>query len=148
MKSLLIPNIAQLVQVEQTPRDAVRGADMAQLPIMEHCYLLAQGDKIKAFGPMSEAPATADSVIDAQGGMVLPSYCDGHTHIVYAGSREHEFIDKIRGLSYEEIAKRGGGILNSAKRRNETPEDELYQQEEARTAEMISLGTGPGENTR
>ena len=142
MKSLLITNIAQLVQVEQTPRDAVRGADMAQLPIMEHCYLLAQGDKIKAFGPMSEAPATADSVIDAQGGMVLPSYCDGHTHIVYAGSREHEFIDKIRGLSYEEIAKRGGGILNSAKRLHETSEDELYQQSEARIYEMISYGTG------
>lgn len=142
MSTLLIKNIGQLVQAETTPRPRVCGEEMSCLPIVHNAYLLCEGDTIKAFGEMSDAPATADTVIDAKGRFVLPSFCDSHTHIVYAGSREHEFIDKINGLSYEEIARRGGGILNSAKLLHQTSEDELYRQALVRVKEMIHFGTG------
>lgn len=138
----LIENIGRLVQVENKIRPCVAGADMSILPEIENAYLLIEGEVIKAFGPMSESPAEADQIIDADGRFVMPSFCDGHTHIVYAGSREHEFIDKINGLSYEEIAKRGGGILNSAKLLHETSEDDLYNQALERVNEMIAFGTG------
>ena len=122
MKTLVI-NIKQLVQVEEQPRKWVAGADMAQLGVIDNAYLLVDGDRIEAFGKMEDLDlesvyACNDTVkeIDATGRLVLPSYCDSHTHLVYAGSREIEYIDKIRGLSYEEIARRGGGILNSAER--------------------------------
>lgn len=138
----LFENIGRLVQVEKEIRPFVAGADMNILPEIENAYLLVEDDKIKAFGPMSESPSDADAVIDLDGRYVLPSFCDGHTHIVYAGSREHEFIDKINGLSYEEIAKRGGGILNSAQRLHDTSEDSLYEQALMRVNEMIGFGTG------
>ena len=142
--TILIQNIKKLVQVEETPRKWVTGADMASLNTIDNAYLLMQDGVIKDFGNMDSVPKIHQSaqVIDAKGKMVFPSYCDSHTHLVYAGSREIEYVDKIRGLSYEEIAKRGGGILNSAKLLHNTPEDELYNQSLQRVNEIISLGTG------
>ena len=121
----LIKNIGRLIQTENEIRPYVAGESMNVLPEIENAFLLIEDEVIKSFGKMENAPSTADEVIDVKGRYVLPSFCDGHTHIVYAGSREHEFIDKINGLSYEEIAKRGGGILNSAERLHNTSEDEL-----------------------
>lgn len=139
----LIKNIKELVQVERQPRLRVCGKDMAQMETIKNAYLIIEDDKFAAFGPMSELKEqNADTVIDATGRMVLPSFCDSHTHLVYAGSREIEYIDKIRGLSYEEIAKRGGGILNSAKRVQEASEEQLYEDAMKRLEQMISFGTG------
>jgi imidazolonepropionase len=141
---MLIKNIKKLVQVEESPRNWVAGADMAKLNTIDNAYLLIENGEIKDFGTMDNAPKVSQSVqiIDAKGKMVFPSFCDSHTHLVYAGSREIEYVDKIRGLSYEEIAKRGGGILNSAKLLHNTSEDELYNQSLQRVNEIISLGTG------
>ena len=139
----LIKNIKELVQVERQPKLRVCGKDMAQMETIKNAYLIIEDDKFAAFGPMSELKEqNADTVIDATGRMVLPSFCDSHTHLVYAGSREIEYIDKIRGLSYEEIAKRGGGILNSAKRVPEASEEQLYEDAMKRLEQMISFGTG------
>jgi len=144
---LLIKNIRELYQVEEKPRMMVCGKEMASLPYIKDAYLLMEDEFIASFGPMSSLSPTleADEVIDAKGKIVIPAFCDSHTHIVYAGSRELEFIDRINGLSYEEIAQRGGGILHSAKRLHETTEDELYEQALVRVNEMISLGTGAAE---
>ena len=141
---ILIQNIKKLVQVEETPREWVAGADMASLNTIDNAFLLMQDGVIEDFGTMENVPKVDQTaqVIDATGKMVFPSYCDSHTHIVYAGSREIEYVDKIKGLSYEEIAKRGGGILNSAKLLHNTSEDELYNQSLQRVNEIISLGTG------
>ena len=129
--------------MERQPRLRVCGKDMAQMETIKNAYLIIEDDKFAAFGPMSELKEqNADTVIDATGRMVLPSFCDSHTHLVYAGSREIEYIDKIRGLSYEEIAKRGGGILNSAKRVQEASEEQLYEDAMRRLEQMISFGTG------
>ncbi len=114
---------------------------MSQIGILPDAFLLIDNDRIEAFGSMAEMPA-ADNYIDAEQGYVLPSFCDSHTHIVYAGSRDGEFIDKINGLSYEDIAQRGGGILNSADLLHNTSEDELYRQSMERVNEMIGKGTG------
>lgn len=146
LRMLLITNIKKLVQVEDTPRIIVAGKDMASLNTIDNAYLLIEDDKIADFGTMENLPehlkAANIEQIDATDRMVFPSFCDSHTHLVYAGNREIEYIDKIRGLSYEEIAKRGGGILNSAKRLHDTSEEELYDQSLARINEIISLGTG------
>ena len=118
---------------------------MAQLGTIDDAWLLVDGERISSFGEMrclDEATAGADYVVDAQGGMVLPSWCDPHTHRVYAGSREGEFVDKIRGMSYEEIAKRGGGILNSADLLHTLTEESLYEQAVKRAREMMLKGTG------
>jgi len=141
---VVITNIKKLVQVEETPRAKVCGAAMDSLACIDDAFLLIENGLIKDFGPMEQMPEVGANidVIDAEGGMVFPSFCDSHTHIVYAGSREIEYIDKIRGLSYEEIAKRGGGILNSAKRLHDTSEDELYTQALARINEIMRFGTG------
>ncbi|MDD4745659.1 MAG: imidazolonepropionase [Salinivirgaceae bacterium] len=139
---LLIKNIAKLIQTEETPRSWVAGKDMDQLPILENAYLLINNDLIEDFGPMSQCPKGDFESIDAIGKFVFPSFCDSHTHIVYAGSREIEYVDKIKGLSYEEIAEKGGGILNSAKLLAQTSEDDLYNQALTRVNEMISFGTG------
>lgn len=148
MKTLII-NIKQLVQVEQTPRTWVAGKDMAHIGTISDAWLLVEDDKIAGFGEMKDLDTEAiyaggDTVkeIDATGRLVLPSYCDSHTHLVYAGSREVEYIDKIRGLSYEEIAKRGGGILNSAERIRQATEDELYEAAFGRIEEIAGYGTG------
>ncbi|RZT96596.1 imidazolonepropionase [Ancylomarina subtilis] len=146
---LLIKNIKRLVQVEDEPRRWVAGADMAKLNCIDDAFLLIDEGKIEDFGQMASIPdfdemegADMMQEIDATGRMVFPSFCDSHTHLVYAGSREIEYTDKIKGLSYEEIAKRGGGILNSAKRMHEATEDELYESAMERLHEIISLGTG------
>ena len=129
--------------MERQPKLRVCGKDMAQMETIKNAYLIIEDDKFAAFGPMLELKEqNADTVIDATGRMVLPSFCDSHTHLVYAGSREIEYIDKIRGLSYEEIAKRGGGILNSAKRVQEASEEQLYEDAMKRLEQMISFGTG------
>ena len=140
--SILIQNIKGLVQTRRHHISSVKGQDMKTLPVFDNAFLLIEDGKVKSFGPMSESPDRADEVIDASGRYVLPAWCDPHTHIVYAGSRESEFVDKINGLSYEEIAKRGGGIVNSAKRLNETDANELYDSAWQRIDEMRSFGTG------
>jgi len=146
---LLIKNIKKLVQVEDEPRKWVAGADMAKLNCIDNAFLLINEGKIEDFGNMSAIPdfdemedADVMQEIDATGRMVFPSFCDSHTHLVYAGSREIEYTDKIKGLSYEEIAKRGGGILNSAQRMHEATEDELYESAMERIHEIIGMGTG------
>ncbi len=141
---LLITNIKKLVQVEEQPQLKVAGPDMGQLHCIDNAYLLIDDGCIKDFGSMDQLPATAVNTdyLDAEGGMVFPSFCDPHTHLVYAGSREIEYIDKIRGLSYEEIARRGGGILNSAKLLHNTSEDGLYEQAFSRVQEIMRSGTG------
>ncbi len=147
-KSLLVSNIKSLVQVEESQRLKVCGKDMSEIRKIDDAWLYIEDEKILDFGTMHELRnrkggyEQADTKIDAGGKMVFPSFCDSHTHIVYAGSRETEFADKIKGLSYEEIAKRGGGILNSAKRLHDTSENELYEQSFRRIEEIISLGTG------
>ncbi|KIA98547.1 imidazolonepropionase [Flavobacterium sp. KMS] len=139
----LITNIKELIQVRETPISKVSGAEMAILPTIKNAYLVIKDNLIAAFGSMENIPEIkADSTIDATGKMILPSWCDSHTHIVYAGNREQEFVDRINGLSYEEIANRGGGILNSAKKLNETSEEEIYNQSKARLEEVMRLGTG------
>ncbi len=144
----LIFNIKKLVQVEDEPRMLVAGKDMATVNTIDNAYLLIKGDVIEDFGSMDKLEhirqqgLQIDTNIDAGGRMVFPSFCDSHTHLVYAGSREVEYVDKIKGLSYEEIAKRGGGILNSVKLLHATSEDELYRQAMERINEIISLGTG------
>lgn len=142
MQTLII-NIKELLQVRETPIDKVSGSDMAILPSIKNAFLLIENETIAAFGSMDNCPKLIpDTLIDASGKIVLPSWCDSHTHLVYAGNREQEFVDRINGLSYEEIANRGGGILNSAKRLNETSEAEIYQQSKKRLEEVIQQGTG------
>lgn len=140
MEQTLITNIGTLIGITDKPR--LCGAEMGDLHPIESAYLLIENGKIAAFGKMADTPQNIDHVVDAKGGVVMPSFCDSHTHIVYAGSREQEFIDKMKGLSYEEIAKRGGGILNSAQRLRNTPEEELYRQSAARLEEVMLKGTG------
>ncbi len=148
---ILIKNIKELVQVEDEPRKWVAGKDMSRIQTITDAYLLIENELIADFGSMNdiaELEASLDESdedlmeIDVTGRMVFPSFCDSHTHLVYAGSREIEYIDKIKGLSYEEIAKRGGGILNSAKLLQETSEEELVEQAFARLEEIKWLGTG------
>lgn len=142
MQTLII-NIKELLQVRETPIDKVSGSDMAILPSIKNAFLLIEDDAIAAFGSMENCPKiNPEKTIDATGKIVLPSWCDSHTHLVYAGNREQEFVDRINGLSYEEIANRGGGILNSAKRLNDTSEAEIYQQSKKRLEEVIQQGTG------
>ncbi|MBW1655075.1 imidazolonepropionase [Flavobacterium quisquiliarum] len=139
----LIQNIQELLQVRETIIAKVSGAEMAVLPTIKNAFLILEDNLISDFGPMENLPEIkADKIIDATGKVVLPSWCDSHTHIVYAGNREQEFVDRINGLSYEEIANRGGGILNSAKKLNETSEEEIYEQSKVRLEEVIHLGTG------
>ena len=142
MQTLII-NIKELLQVRETSVEKVSGSEMASLPTIKNAYLLIENETIADFGSMEECPKiNPDKTIDALGKIVLPSWCDSHTHIVYAGNREQEFVDRINGLTYEEIANRGGGILNSAKKLNETSEEEIYNQSKKRLEEVIQQGTG------
>lgn len=120
----------------------LRGQEMDTLPVVSGAWLAIDGDVIHSYGEMSSCPDVNCETVDAGGGWLFPSFCDSHTHIVYAGSREREFVDKINGLGYAEIAARGGGILNSADRLHLCPEDELFRQSAARIREIIALGTG------
>jgi len=139
----LIKNIAELLQVREAGIDKVSGKEMATLPSIKNAWLLIEENLIAGYGTMENCPDVPGAqVIDASGKTVLPAWCDSHTHIVYAGNREREFVDRINGLSYEEIANRGGGILNSAARLNETSEDELYEQSRVRLEEVMQQGTG------
>lgn len=142
---LLIKDIKALAGVTCNDLDRLAGIRMAETCIIEDAWILLSGGLISSFGKMNELPAqliNTERQLSAAGRFVLPSFCDPHTHLVYAGSREKEFTDRIRGLSYEEIAKRGGGILNSAKHLHETSENELFDQSYRRLKEIISLGTG------
>jgi imidazolonepropionase len=141
--SILITNIKELLQIREAGITKLSGAEMAELPSIKNAWLLTEGDKIAGFGSMDTCPSHPDAqIIDATGKTVLPTWCDSHTHLVYSGNREQEFVDRINGLSYEEIANRGGGILNSAKRLNDATEDELFEQSRVRLEEVMQLGTG------
>lgn len=141
--SLLVKNIGCIVGIDESGRLCVAGDAMKSIGTLSDAWLLTDGTRIKDYGPMSQLPTGIDcESIDAEGGWLFPSFCDSHTHIVYAGSREREFLDKINGLSYEEIAANGGGILNSADRLHDTSEDELYRQAMERIDEIVAMGTG------
>lgn len=145
----LIRNIGQIAGIVEAGVMRKEGVSMSETGTLENAWLLIEDDKIACFGPMSDCPdlpqeSGQDSfdVIDADGGFVLPAFCDSHSHIVFAGTREQEFLDKINGLSYAEIAAHGGGILNSADLLHNTSEDELYRQAMKRVNEMMAKGTG------
>lgn len=142
MQTLII-NIKELLQVREAGISKVSGKEMSILPTIKEAYLLLENDIIAGYGSMQDCPKINEAtIIDASGKIVLPSWCDSHTHIVYAGNREQEFVDRINGLSYEEIAQRGGGILNSAQKLNGTSEEDLYDQSKKRLEEIIQQGTG------
>lgn len=141
--AILITNIKELLQVRESNIKKVSGKDMKILPIIKDAYLLIDDDTIVDFGLMKDCKGIeADETIDATGQLVLPTWCDSHTHIVYSGNRDQEFVDRINGLSYEEIASRGGGILNSAKKLREISEDNLYNESINRIESVMKLGTG------
>lgn len=147
--NIIIKNIKKLIQVEDNPPLYKAGKEMSQLNTIDDAWLFIKEDKIASYGTMTEKERLEEieknglsTVIDASNKMVMPAFCDSHTHIVYDGSREIEYIDKIKGLSYEEIAKRGGGILNSAKRLHNASKDSLFEQAWQRLEEVMSYGTG------
>lgn len=142
MTALFI-NIKELIQVRESSITKVSGKEMSVLPTIKEAFLLIKNDLIEDYGSMSNLKnISADVVIDASDQMILPTWCDSHTHLVFAGNREQEFVDRIKGLSYEEIANRGGGILNSAKKLQDTSEEELYNQSKVRLEALMALGTG------
>lgn len=142
---VLIENIGILAGIDSHGKQRLCGKEMQSLGILNDAWLLVEDGRFAAWGTRAEMPVegiAADEHVDAEGGAALPSWCDSHTHIVFAGSREAEFVDKIRGLSYAEIAKRGGGILNSADLLHTLSEDELYRQAMVRMEEVMRKGTG------
>lgn len=140
---ILIKNIKGLVQVREGVTKAISGPDMATLPVIDNAFLALHDGRIAAYGPMAEAGAyTADETIDATGRFVFPSFVDSHTHLVYAATREEEFVMKLKGATYADIAAKGGGILNSARRLQAMSEDELYERTLDRAREIIATGTG------
>ena len=144
MKTIII-NIAEIIQIEDTPKELVRGIDMKKINTLKDAYLKIDNDLIESYGKMTDLNISNDkyeNIIDANNGMIFPTFCDSHTHLVFSHYREEEFIDRINGLSYEEIHKRGGGILNSAKKLQKTPEQILYQQALKKIDKAINLGTG------
>ncbi len=142
MAKILFTNIKELVQVREHLTGPVKGSEMAKLPSIKHAWLLIDQDRIEDYGEMSSCPQGEYEIIDVKGKMILPTWVDAHTHIVFAESREEEFVMKIQGKSYEEIAAAGGGILNSARKLNKASEDELYESASARLTKLIRLGTG------
>lgn len=142
MSQILITNIKGLVQVREKFISRVEGNEMSILPVLENSYLLISDGEISSFGSMTELPDHNAEIIDATDRYVLPTFVDSHTHLVFAASREEEFVYKIKGMSYEEIAKRGGGILNSAKKLQQASEDDLFEKTMARAQEIMRNGTG------
>ena len=141
--SILITNIKQLLQVHENNVTIIKGSAMKTLTVLENAYVYIEHDTIIEYGEMKDyEEIEAETVIDATGKIVLPSWCDSHTHIVYAGDRTSEFVDRINGLTYAEIANNGGGILNSAKLLQNTSEEDLYEQSIKRLNELIAMGTG------
>jgi len=139
----LITNIKELLQVRNKEVIKVSGLEMKKLPTIKNAFLLLDDDLISDYGEMQNLPKiNPDLIIDARGKIVLPAWCDSHTHIVYAGNREDEFVDRINGLSYKEIANKGGGILNSAKKLQKASVEELYEQASDRIEDVMALGTG------
>ncbi len=142
----VIKNIAELIQTEKTPRKWVAGEDMKNISTIKDAFVEVENGSIISFGSMADWAGIEDwnntEVIDAEGGMVFPTYCDSHTHLVFAASREDEFVDRINGLTYTEIAQRGGGILNSVKKLQDTSQDDLYNDALARLNELVQMGTG------
>ena len=141
MDSTII-NISQILHIEDKGNLFKRGSQLSNFPITEKAWLRIRAGKIESFGKMSDPPETYTDIIDAKGGMVLPSWVDSHTHLVYAGTREDEFGKRLYGMSYEQIANEGGGILNSAKKLASASEDELYESASQRLEELMQLGTG------
>lgn len=140
---ILLKNIKELLQVREPHVGILKGKHMAELPTLKNAWLLIENEKISDFGKMEDGNLpTTENTVDLSGKMVLPAWIDSHTHLVYAGNREQEFVDRINGATYHEIAKNGGGILNSAKKLQGTSEDELYQQTEKRLLEVMQMGTG------
>jgi imidazolonepropionase len=139
----IFKNIKELIQIRSASVSFVAGKGMGVLPTLKNAYLTIEAGKISGFGKMEECPDDQfDEVIDATDKILMPTWCDSHTHIVYAGNRENEFIDRIKGASYKEIAENGGGILNSAKKLQQTSAEDLYLQSKTRLEEVIQLGTG------
>ena len=142
----VIKNIAELIQTEESPRKWVAGKDMSKINTIKDAFVEVENGIITLFGSMEKWEGIEDwnntEIIDAEGGMVFPTYCDSHTHLVFAASRESEFVDRINGLSYSEIAHKGGGILNSAEKLQNTSEDELYEDSLVRLNELVQMGTG------
>lgn len=142
MTTLFI-NIKELIQVRDASVAKVSGKEMSVLPIIKNAFLLIKDDVIVDFGTMESLDdKTADEVVDVEGRLILPTWCDSHTHLVFADTREEEFVDRIHGLTYEEIAQKGGGILNSAKKLQNKSEDELYDDAAKRLTDLIKMGTG------
>src|SRR5688572_7508921 len=140
----LITNINTLVNIREEDR-LLRGKELSVLPVVKNAYLIVEDEHISAYGSMKDFAFRKEDFsehTDASGKMILPSWCDSHTHLVFAGSREKEFVEKIKGASYAEIAAKGGGILNSARLMNETSEDDLFKQSMKRLKEVIASGTG------
>ncbi|MEY3053109.1 MAG: hypothetical protein RLY31_2894 [Bacteroidota bacterium] len=141
--SLLIRNIRQLLLPEELPaRSALRGNAPSAFPFIPDAWVLVEGERIADFGRMDTCPARAGAEVDATGRLVMPAWVDSHTHLVFAQSREEEWVDRLRGMTYEEIARRGGGILRSAKRLGQMEEEELYDRSMARLLEVRGQGTG------
>ena len=144
MKKILIKNIKQLIQVRPQHHQLLKGKEMGDLPIIENAFLTFDNGIITSYGHQFDCPNESqfDEVIDATGQLVLPTWVDSHTHLVFAKNRADEFVDRIKGLSYEEIANKGGGIINSAKKLNETSEDQLFEEAKIRLENLIKQGTG------
>lgn len=142
----VIKNISELIQTEKTPKKWISGTDMNKLNTIKDAFVEIEDGIITDFGSMDVWIGIDDwnntEIIDAEGGMVFPTYCDSHTHLVFAESREGEFVDRINGLNYEDIAKRGGGILNSAEKLQNTSEDQLFEDTLVRLNELVKMGTG------
>lgn len=142
---ILIKNIKELIQVREANIEKIPGREMANLPTIKNAWLSIENDLIAGFGEMKDfdlEETAFDEIVDAEGKMLMPTWCDSHTHLVFAQSREGEFVDRINGLTYEEIAARGGGILNSAEKLANKPEDELYESAVSRLKDLVKLGTG------
>ncbi|MFH4968622.1 imidazolonepropionase [Gaetbulibacter sp. M240] len=142
--TLLVKNIKELLQVRETSVSFLSGKAMGELPAIKNAFLAVENGIISDYGIMRDCPDETgfDTVLDASGKLVLPTWCDSHTHLVFAGNREGEFVDRIHGLTYEEIAKKGGGILNSAKTLQNTSEEDLYEQSKTRLKAVMAMGTG------